>query len=168
MMFQRKKDKNLKIKKLKLLLIIHIKIKVQLEIEKLQIRRMTIYGEVVNSPQEIIYVLVKIFLKTLYEFIKIKKYNLFAYQQIQIDSSFIHSFLKENLVYLDSENIMYGFLTEILMNSAVNTNNYEANKALTNEFIDDLLNMHKNEFEGVLKKIKDANSIIHLSNNEEQ
>jgi len=63
---------------------------------------------------------------------------------------------------------MYGFLTEILMNSAVNTNNYEANKALTNEFIDDLLNMHKNEFEGVLKKIKDANSIIHLSNNEEQ
>ena len=48
--------------------------------EKLQIRRMTIYGEVVNSPQEIIYVLVKIFLKTLNEFIKMKKYILFAYQ----------------------------------------------------------------------------------------
>ena len=144
------------------------KSQVQLEMEKLQIRRMTIYGEVVNSPQEIIYVLVKIFLKTLNEFIKIKKYNLFAYQQIQIDSSFIHSFLKENLVYLDSENIMDGFLTEILMNAAVNTINYEANNVLTNEFIGDLLNMHKNEFEGVLKKIQDANSIIHLSNNEGQ
>ena len=144
------------------------KSQVQLEMEKLQIRRMTIYGEVVNSPQEIIYVLVKIFLKTLNEFIKIKKYNLFAYQQIQIDASFIHSFLKDNLVYIDSENIMDGFLTEILMNAAVNTTNYEANSVLTNEFIGDLLNMHKTEFEGVLKKIQDANSIIHLSNNEGQ
>ena len=103
------------------------KSQVQLEMEKLQIRRMTIYGEVVSSPQEIIYILVKIFLKTLNEFIKLKKYNLFAYQQIQIDVSFIHSFLKENLVYYDSENIMDGFLTEILMNASVNTNNYEAN-----------------------------------------
>ena len=110
----------------------------------------------------------KIFLKTLNEFIKFKKYNLFAYQQIQIDVSFIHSFLKENLVYYDSENIMDGFLTEILMNASVNTNNYEANKVLTNEFIGDLLNMHKNEFEGVLKKIQDANVIINLGNNEGQ
>ena len=129
------------------------KSQVQLEMEKLQIRRMNIYGEVVNSPQEIIYVLVKIFLKTLNEFIKIKKYNLFAYQQIQIDVSFIHAFLKENLVYIDTENIMDGFLTEILMNAAVNTINYEANNVLTNEFIGDLLNMHKSEFDGVLKKI---------------
>ena len=137
------------------------KSQVQLEMEKLQIRRMTIY-------QEIIYELVKIFLKTLNEFIKIKKYNLFAYQQIQIDVSFIHSFLKENLVYIDTENIMDGFLTEILMNAAVNTNNYEANNVLTNEFIGDLLNMHKQEFEGVLKKIQDANTIINLGNNEGQ
>ena len=144
------------------------KSQVQLEMEKLQIRRMTIYGEVVSSPQEIIYILVKIFLKTLNEFIKLKKYNLFAYQQIQIDVSFIHSFLKENLVYYDSENIMDGFLTEILMNASVNTNNYEANKVLTNEFIGDLLNMHKNEFEGVLTKIQDANVIINLGNNEGQ
>ena len=144
------------------------KSQVQLEMEKLQIRRMTIYGEVVSSPQEIIYILVKIFLKTLNDFIKFKKYNLFAYQQIQIDVSFIHSFLKENLVYYDSENIMDGFLTEILMNASVNTNNYEANKVLTNEFIGDLLNMHKNEFEGVLKKIQDANVIINLGNNEGQ
>ena len=144
------------------------KSQVQLEMEKLQIRRMTIYGEAVNSPQEIIYVLVKIFLKTLNEFIKMKKYTLFAYQQIQIDANFIHSFLKENLVYIDSENIMDGFLTEILMNANVNTINYEANNVLTNEFIGDLINMHKNEFEGVLKKIQDANSIIHLSNNEGQ
>ena len=144
------------------------KSQVQLEMEKLQIRRMTIYGEVVSSPQEIIYILVKIFLKTLNEFIKLKKYNLFAYQQIQIDVSFIHSFLKENLVYYDSENIMDGFLTEILMNASVNTNNYEANKVLTNEFIGDLLNMHKNEFEGVLKKIQDANVIINLGKNEGQ
>ena len=136
----------------------------QLEMEKLQIRRMTIYGEEIKSPQEIMYVLVKIFLKTLNEFIKIKKYNLFAYQQIQVDVSFIHSFLKDNLVYLDFENIMDGFLTEILMNAAVNTINYEANNVLTNEFIGDLLNMHKTEFEEVLKKIQDANSIIHLSN----
>ena len=136
--------------------------------EKLQIRRMTIYGEVVSSPQEIIYILVKIFLKTLNEFIKLKKYNLFAYQQIQIDVSFIHSFLKENLVYYDSENIMDGFLTEILMNASVNTNNYEANKVLTNEFIGDLLNIHKNEFEGVLNKIQDTNAIINLGNNEGQ
>ena len=136
--------------------------------EKLQIRRMTIYGEVVNSPEEIIYVLVKIFMKTLNEFIKIKKYNLFAYQQIQIDTSFIHVFLKENLVYIDSENIMDGFLTEILMNAAVNTINYEANNVLTNEFIGDLLNMHKTEFEDVLKKVQDANSIIHLNNNDLQ
>ena len=141
------------------------KSQVQLEMEKLQIRRMTIYGEIVGSPQEIIYVLVKIFLKTLNEFIKIKKFTLFAYQQIQIDASFIHSFLKENLVYLDSENIMDGFLTEILMNAAVNTIDYEANNVLTNEFIGDLLNMHKTEFEGVLKKIQDANTIICLSNN---
>ena len=144
------------------------KSQVQLEMEKLQIRRMTIYGEIVSSPQEIIYELVKIFLKTLNEFIKIKKYNLFAYQQIQIDVSFIHSFLKENLVYIDTENIMDGFLTEILMNAAVNTNNYEANNVLTNEFIGDLLNMHKQEFEGVLKKIQDANTIINLGNNEGQ
>ena len=144
------------------------KSQVQLEMEKLQIRRMTIYGEVVSSPQEIIYILVKIFLKTLNEFIKLKKYNLFAYQQIQIDVSFIHSFLKENLVYYDSENIMDGFLTEILMNASVNTNNYEANKVLTNEFIGDLLNMHKNEFEEVQKKIQDANVIINLGNNEGQ
>ena len=41
---------------------------------------MTIYGEEANSPQEIIYVLDKLFLKTLNEFIKMKKYNLFAYQ----------------------------------------------------------------------------------------
>ena len=140
------------------------KSQVQLEMEKLQIRRMTIYGEEIKSPQEIMYVLVKIFLKTLNEFIKIKKYNLFAYQQIQVDVSFIHSFLKDNLVYLDFENIMDGFLTEILMNAAVNTINYEANNVLTNEFIGDLLNMHKTEFEEVLKKIQDANSIIHLSN----
>ena len=136
------------------------KSQVQLEMEKLQIRRMTIYGDAVSSPQEIIYVLVKIFLKTLNEFIKIKKYNLFAYQQIQIDVSFIHSFLKENLIYIDSENIMDGFLTEILMNANVNTIDYDANKALTNEFIGDLLNMHKTEFEDVLKKIKDSNNII--------
>jgi hypothetical protein len=63
---------------------------------------------------------------------------------------------------------MDGFLTEILMNAAVNTNNYEANKVLTNEFIDDLLNIHKNEFEGVLKKIQDTNTIINLGNNEGQ
>ena len=63
---------------------------------------------------------------------------------------------------------MYGFLTEVLMNSEVKTINNEANKALTNEFIGDLLNMHKNGFEGVLKKIKEANSIMHLSNNEGQ
>ena len=144
------------------------KSQVQLEMEKLQIRRMTIYGEAVNSPQEIIYVLVKIFLKTLNEFIKMKKYTLFAYQQIQIDANFIHSFLKENLVYIDSENIMDGFLTEILMNAAVNTINYEANNVLTNEFIGDLLNMHKTEFEEVLKKIQDANSIIHLTNSDPQ
>ena len=140
------------------------KSQVQLEMEKLQIRRMTIYGEEIKSPQEIMYILVKIFLKTLNEFIKMKKYNLFAYQQIQVDVSFIHSFLKDNLVYLDFENIMDGFLTEILMNAAVNTINYEANNVLTNEFIGDLLNMHKTEFEEVLKKIQDANSIIHLSN----
>jgi hypothetical protein len=52
--------------------------------------------------------------------------------------------------------------------SSVNAINYEANKALTNKFIGDLVNMHKNEFEGVLKKIKDINSIIYLSNKEEQ
>jgi len=144
------------------------KSQVQLEMEKLQIRRMTIYGVSVSSPQEIIYILVKIFLKALNEFIKIKKYNLFAYQQIQIDVSFIHSFLKDNLVYIDSENIMDGFLTEILMNAAVNTINYEASKVLTNEFMGDLLNMHKNEFEGVLKKIQDANTIINLGINEGQ
>jgi hypothetical protein len=144
------------------------KSQVQLEMEKLQIRRMTIYGEMVSSPQEIIYVLVKIFLKNLNEFIKIKKYNLFAYQQIQIDISFVHSFLKDNLIYKDIDNIMDGFLTEILMNAAVNTNNYEANKVLTNEFIDELLNIHKNEFEGVLKKIQDTNTIINLGNNEGQ
>ena len=144
------------------------KSQVQLEMEKLQIRRMTIYGDPVGSPQEIIYVLVKIFLKTLNEFIKMKKYTLFAYQQIQIDANFIHSFLKDNLVYMDTENIMDGFLTETLMNANVNTINYEANNVLTNEFIGDLINMHKNEFEGVLKKIQDANSIIHLSNNEGQ
>ena len=144
------------------------KSQVQLEMEKLQIRRMTIYGDPIGSPQEIIYVLVKIFLKTLNEFIKMKKYTLFAYQQIQIDANFIHSFLKDNLVYMDTENIMDGFLTEILMNANVNTINYEANNVLTNEFIGDLINMHKNEFEGVLKKIQDANSIIHLSNNEGQ
>ena len=140
------------------------KSQVQLEMEKLQIRRMTIYGEEIRSPQEIIYVLVKIFLKALNEFIKIKKYNLLAYQQIQIDASFIHAFLKDNLVYIDSENIMDGFLTEILMNASVNTINYETNNVLTNEFIGDLLNMHKIEFEGVLKKIQDANNIIHLNN----
>ena len=144
------------------------KSQVQLEMEKLQIRRMTIYGESVTSPQEIIYVLVKIFLKTLNEFIKMKKYNLFAYQQIQIDASFIHSFLKDNLVYIDTENIMDGFLTEILMNAAVNTINYDANNVLTNDFIGDLLNMHKTEFDGVLKKIQDANTIINLGNNEGQ
>jgi hypothetical protein len=54
------------------------------------------------------------------------------------------------------------------MNAAVNTINYEANNVLTNEFIGDLLNMHKTEFEGVLKKIQDANSIIHLNNNDLQ
>ena len=144
------------------------KSQVQLEMEKLQIRRMTIYGELVTSPQEIIYVLVKIFLKTLNEFIKIKKYNLYAYQQIQIDVSFIHSFLKDNLIYIDTDNIMDGFLTEILMNAAVNTINYEANNILTNEFIGDLLNMHKNEFDAVLKKIQDANTIINLGNSEGQ
>ena len=54
------------------------------------------------------------------------------------------------------------------MNASVNTTNYEANNVLTNEFIGDLLKMHKTEFEGVLKKIQDANSIIHLTNNEGQ
>ena len=61
---------------------------------------------------------------------------------------------------------MDGFLTEILMNAAVNTINYEANNILTNEFIGDLLNMHKNEFDAVLKKIQDANTIINLGNSE--
>ena len=36
--------------------------------------------QIINSPQEIIYVWDKLFLKTLNEFIKMKKYNLFAYQ----------------------------------------------------------------------------------------
>ena len=135
---------------------------IQLEMEKLQIRRMNIYGEEVDSPQGIIYVLVKIFLKTLNEFIKLKKFSLFGYQQIQIDVAFVHSFLKENLVYIDTENILDGFLTEILMNAEVNTINYDANGILSNEFIGDLINMHKNEFENVLKKTQDANSIISI------
>ena len=95
------------------------KSQVQLEMEKLQIRRMTIYGEMVESPQEIIYVLVKIFLKNLNEFIKIKKYNLFAYQQIQIDISFVHSFLKDNLIYKDIDNIMDGFLINYKNNNII-------------------------------------------------
>ena len=37
------------------------KSQVQLKNEKLQIRRVTIYGEAANSPQEIVYVLVKYF-----------------------------------------------------------------------------------------------------------
>ena len=54
------------------------------------------------------------------------------------------------------------------MNAAVNTNNYEANKVKSNEFINDLLNNQKNEFEWVLKKIWDSNTFINLEKNEGQ
>ncbi len=87
-----------------------------------------------------------------------------AYQQIQVDVSFVHSFLKEQLVYIDTENILDGFFTEIMMNAEVNTTDYDANNVLSNDFINDLLKIHKNDFEGVLRKTQDASNIIRVPN----
>ena len=122
---------------------------VQLEMEKLQIRRLSIYGESVQCPQMINYVVVKIFFKTLNEMIKMKKFSVFGYQQVQIDLSFICNFFKNNLIYVDVENILEGFYNEIIRNCAFNTLNYDKSSNFSEDLINDMINIHVNEFKEI-------------------
>lgn len=130
---------------------------VQIEMEKLQIRRLSIYGEYAESPQMIIYVISKIYLKMMNEFIKLKKFSIYGYQQIQIDLSFIHSFFKENLVVVDVENILDGFNNEIMKNCIFNAN-INSNDVENNQFneglIGDMIKIHSKDFKELIKKIQ--------------
>lgn len=130
---------------------------VQIEMEKLQIRRLSIYGEHVESPQMIIYIIAKIFLKIMNEFVKLKKFSVFSYQQIQIDLCFIHSFFKENLVVVDVENILDGFNNEIMKNCAFNTitNSSDSENSQFNEgLMTDMIKLHSKEFKDLANKIQ--------------
>ena len=135
-----------------------IKSLVQIEMEQLQIRRLNIYGENVESPQMIIYVIIKIFLKNLNEFIKIKKFSPFGYQQIQADLGFIHSFFKENLVFVDVENILDGFQNEIIKNCEFNTFGLSNENKLSNDLINDMIQLHNKEFKNIYIVVSDNNN----------
>lgn len=134
---------------------------VELEMEKLQIRRLTIYGEHVESPQMIIYVIIKIFLKTLNEMIKLKKFSCFGYQQVQIDLSSIQSFFKDNLVVVDIENIIEGFHKEIIKNCAFNTVNLTEDAQINQDLIKDIVSIFIKDFKDipiVEEEIKEGNA----------
>ena len=135
-----------------------VKSLVQIEMEQLQIRRLNIYGEIVESPQMIIYVIIKIFLKTLNEFIKLKKFSCFGYQQIQCDLGFIHSFFKENLVFVDVENILDGFQNEIIKNCEFNTFGLTNENKLNNDLINDMIQLHNKEFKNIYIVVSDSNN----------
>ena len=134
-----------------------IKSLVQIEMEQLQIRRLNIYGENVESPQMIIYVIIKIFLKNLNEFIKIKKFSPFGYQQIQADLGFIHSFFKENLVFVDVENILDGFQNEIIKNCEFNTVGLTDENKLSDELINDMIQLQSKEFKNIYIVASESN-----------
>ncbi len=134
-----------------------IKSLVQIEMEQLQIRRLNIYGENVESPQMIIYVIIKIFLKNLNEFIKIKKFSPFGYQQIQADLGFIHSFFKENLVFVDVENILDGFQNEIIKNCEFNTVGLTDENKLSDELINDMIQLQSKEFKNIYIVVSESN-----------
>lgn len=130
---------------------------VQIEMEKLQIRRLSIYGEKVDTPQMIIYVIAKIFLKTLNEMIKIKKFSVFGYQQIQIDLCFIISFFKDNLIAVDIENILDGFNNEIINNCQSNTVGFEESKQLNDDLVKSIIELYQKEFNEIQIKSEEEN-----------
>ena len=130
---------------------------VQIEMEKLQIRRLSIYGEKVDTPQMIIYVIAKIFLKTLNEMIKIKKFSVFGYQQIQIDLCFIISFFKDYLIAVDIENILDGFNNEIINNCQSNTVGFEESKQLNDDLVKSIIELYQKEFNEIQIKSEEEN-----------
>ena len=118
---------------------------VQIEMEKLQIRRLGIYGEIVDSPQMILFVIVKIFLKIMNEMIKIKKFSEFGYQQIQVDLNYINLFFRENIIGADVVGVLEGFANEINLNCEFNTVKKEG-KVLSEEEIANMLVLPLKEF----------------------
>ena len=105
----------------------------------------------------IIYVIIKIFLKNLNEFIKIKKFYPFGYQQIQADLGFIHSFFKENLVFVDVENILDGFQNEIIKNCEFNTVGLTDENKLSDELINDMIQLQSKEFKNIYIVVSESN-----------
>ena len=99
--------------------------KYQKEMECLYIRRLNIYSlNDIDAPQGIMQTLAKIFFKCINEFVKIKKFSVAGFQQIQLDMNFVKYFFRENLI-IDVENILNGFFLEIMKNCSFNTENPE-------------------------------------------
>ena len=99
--------------------------KFQKEMECLHIRRLSIYNEDLDSPQNILFIITKIILKNINEFIKLKKFSIYGFQQIQIDINLIKYIFRENII-IDLENILDGFFLEIMRNCSFNTQNPES------------------------------------------
>jgi hypothetical protein len=135
-----------------------IKSAIQIEMEKLQIRRLSFYNEKIDSPQNIIYNIAKILLKSINEFIKLKKFSNFGYQQIQIDIAYIQNFFKKNFIFVDVENILEGFHNEIIKNCAFNTINDLNNNVLSNELINDIIQLNEKEFNENKNKFNENNN----------
>ena len=90
--------------------------------ENLSIRKLSIYDKSQHNdaPQFIMNSVVKIFLKTMNEFIKCKLFSKKGYQQIQINMNYVKYFFRENLIN-DFQNFLDGFFYEIMKNCSWNT-----------------------------------------------
>lgn len=128
---------------------------VEIEMEKLQVRRLSIYGDKIDSSKMLIYIIVKILLKTINEFIKLKKFSGFAAQQIQIDLFFVKYFYKENLHVIDKENILDAFIDEILRNVKYNTIRNSDQGDFSEDLINEILMLHEKEFNEISLSIMD-------------
>ena len=135
-----------------------IKSAIQIEMEKLQIRRLSFYNEKIETPQNIIYNIAKILLKSINEFVKLKKFSNFGYQQIQIDVAYIQNFFKKNFIFVDVENILEGFHNEIIKNCAFNTINDLNNNVLSNDLINDIIQLSEKEFNEIKNKFNNENN----------
>jgi hypothetical protein len=99
--------------------------KFQKEMECLHIRRLSIYSDENESPQNILSILTKIIFKDINEFIKVKKFNTGGFQQMQIDINLAKYFFRENII-IDTENILDGYFLEIMKNVSFNCSKPES------------------------------------------
>ena len=86
---------------------------VQHLMESIKIKQLIVYEEYkLDSPQEIIEIICKIFLKNMIELCKFKKINKYLHSQFNFDLFFIKSFFSE-FIMIDHDNLKDGFFREI-------------------------------------------------------